>query len=134
LAKDMIADGRIPSPEQAWAERQKREAERRRKRAQQPAEQRRREKRAAELEAFTRKMQLDRREREAQPLYEALNEAFDLANPELWKSNSFAALKPRLVLHLEAAIAELECNKWAHDRKARLARAKAILDVLKAAP
>ena len=48
------------------------------------------------------------KEDEAQPLYEMLAEAFDFADPELWKSNSFAGLRPRLVLHLKAAIASLE--------------------------
>jgi hypothetical protein len=40
------------------------------------------------------------REDGEQPLYEMLNDVFDFTDPELWKSNSFAALRPRLVIHL----------------------------------
>jgi hypothetical protein len=130
LAEAMIRDGRMPSPERARAEADERRRVARDKRARQPAQQARQARREAEMEAFRRKMRADRREWEQPPIYEALNEAFDLADPELWKSNSFAALRPRLIVHLEAAIAELEWNKHAHDREARLERAKAILAVL----
>jgi hypothetical protein len=37
-----------------------------------------------------------------------LADVFDFADLELWKSNSFAALRPRLTLHVRAVIAELE--------------------------
>jgi hypothetical protein len=81
-----------------------------------------------------------------QPLYEMLNEVFDFADPELWKSNSFAALRPRLIIHLEAVVAELERerlsatnrmkgrNRGWYERTSemtpRLAKAREILEVL----
>jgi hypothetical protein len=102
---------------------QKRQAEREARQAERNAE------RAAKAEAFYRRMEAERREREAQPLHEVLDEAFDLADPDLWKSNSFAALKPRLILHVEAAIARLAYEDISYtwrDDKARLDRAKAI--------
>ena len=51
----------------------------------------------------------------APPLYEALADAFDFADAELWKSNSFAALRPRLVIHLRAVVAKL-ASDLAHER------------------
>jgi hypothetical protein len=80
-------------------------------------------------------------------------------DPELWKSNSFSALRPRLTIHLSAVVAELEhdClearnkleewaktkpNPWAQRRDpdrvqykleqntARLEKARQILEVL----
>ena len=70
-----------------------------------------------------------------------LAEAFDFADPELWKSNSFASLRPRLVLHLKAAIASLEhdlaftirCTRSPTAKLAletKLARAREILSQL----
>jgi hypothetical protein len=53
-----------------------------------------------------------------------LDEAFDLGDPDLWKSNSFAALKPRLIVHVEAVIASCEGSR--PNREARIDRAKAI--------
>ena len=44
------------------------------------------------------------RDRAEPPLYETLSEVFDFADPELWKSNSFAALRPRLIIHVEAVV------------------------------
>jgi hypothetical protein len=122
-----------------WVADEERRRIAREKRALQPAEQKRRADRAAqrkaqrdaEMELFRRKMDADLREQEAPPLHELLAESFDLADPELWKSNSFASLKPRLIVYLEAVIAQLEWNRYAHDRRGRLERARAILDTLK---
>jgi hypothetical protein len=43
-----------------------------------------------------------------EPIAEALDEAFDFADPDLWKSNSWAMLRPRLVVHQRAVVADLE--------------------------
>jgi hypothetical protein len=140
LAEAMIRDGRMPTPEQAKAEADERrrvETERakrqRQQRATRPSELRRRAqrnaKREAEREASRLSWEAEGSEREAQPLYETLDDAFDLSDPDLWKSNSFAALKPRLILHVETAIARLVYEDIAYtwrDVKARLDRAKAI--------
>jgi len=102
----------------------------REKRANQPAELKRRAEQAAaraerrakmeaESVAFYRQRDAEQHEREAEPLHEVLDNAFDLGDPDLWKSNSFAALKPRLIVHVEAVIAS------SYD-KARIERAKAI--------
>lgn len=80
-----------------------------------------------------------------------MSEVFDFADPELWKSNSFAALRPRLITHLEMAVAQLNDarlynarrmqtqpreHNWIEPRlaaiEARLVRAREILDVLRA--
>jgi hypothetical protein len=117
LAEAMIRDGRVPSPAEARAEAEARlpEDEKRRriareKRAKQPAQIKRSAERQAAREAvheaWRLRSEVEFAEREAQPLYETLDEAFDLSDPDLWKSNSFAALKPRLILHVEAAIVE----------------------------
>lgn len=122
LATEMIRDGRMPTPQEVqqalWAESPGVRAlhedleqlrQRREKRAQQPAQQRKRAERERLREerdqASRARWELEHREAAAIPLYEALSEAFDFANPELWKSNSFASLRPRLITHLEAAVA-----------------------------
>jgi hypothetical protein len=78
-------------------------------------------------------------ERKATPFYEIFAEAFDLADPDLWKSNSFAMVRPRLLIEVRAAIAKLEVDL--HHRRtkypravrlieAKLARARKILALL----
>jgi hypothetical protein len=169
LATEMIRDRRMPSPQEARARRRARlpeaeraaleageaDDERRRlaaeKRAQQPSTQRRRaeaQQRRAELSrAWAAESQAKRREDHEQPLHETLSEVFDFADPELWKSNSFAALRPRLIIHLEAVIAKLNAERafaqkqrrgrdrvWREREIAalmpRLAKAREILELL----
>jgi hypothetical protein len=118
LAVDMVRDGRMPSPEQAHAERERlaapKRAEARAKRAKQPAQIRKREEeaeRAKQWAAASSKASSARHEdKKAGPLYEALAEAFDFADAKLWKSNSFAMLRPRLVIHVRARVAGLESD------------------------
>jgi hypothetical protein len=118
LAEEMVRDGRMPSPERAKAEADERRrveteraARQRQQRATRPSELRRRAqrngKREVEREASSLMHETEAEERDARPLYETLDEAFDLADPELWRSNSFSALKPRLILHVEAVITGL---------------------------
>jgi hypothetical protein len=155
----MIRDGRMPSPQEArqevnqrrWArlseeERaieearaadQERRRQAREKRAQQPSEQRRRaaaqQRREEERRAWDADWQARRREDDEQPLYEMLNEVFDFADPELWKSNSFAALRPRLIIHLEAVVAKLERQRLSgtlYQEPQRLTKAREILELL----
>jgi hypothetical protein len=126
LAIDMVRDGRMPSPEQAHAEHAERERiagpkrkAAREKRRQQPAEIAKREHRAALDKAYHDSIHVEYEARqadeEAGPLYETLASAFNFADPELWRSNSFAMLRPRLVLHVRRAIAELE-HKLTYER------------------
>jgi hypothetical protein len=172
LATEMIRDGRMPSPQEAkqlrwerlpeeervWLEaraaERAAEEERRRERDKDPAVQRRRAKaqqRAEEeRQASTAAWETKRLEDAAQPVYEVLNDVFDFADPELWKSNSFAALRPRLILHLEAVVANLERDRlraitemkgrnrvWykreLDEKVPRLAKAREILELLRAA-
>jgi hypothetical protein len=145
LAEAMIRDGRMPTPAQAKAaaeERRRADQERKeRERAQRagsPSAQKQRPKRQAEREAHSEALSLafdaERREKEEPPLYEILDESFDLADPDLWKSNSFAALKPRLIVHVETAIAKFAYEqfdyklrrRFSHDVSEPLERAKAI--------
>jgi hypothetical protein len=108
LAFAMIRDGRMPSPEEARQARK----DRRERRQQQPAQQRRRVQqeaaRAERSKAWRAQYDATQREKNELPLYEFLSDIFDLADAELWKSNSFAALRPRLLIHVEAAVAGLE--------------------------
>ena len=136
LAEAMIRDGRMPTPEEAKRQADERRNRAREKRQQQPAEIRKREQRKRDAEAIDKGWRAQAAEDEA-PLYEALADAFDFADPELWKSNSFAALKPRLVLHLRNAIAVLERDLVYHrgsglgrEIEAKLARAREILSQL----
>jgi hypothetical protein len=108
LAGEMIRDGRMPSPEQsAQAARARREQRRR-----QPAQIRKREERRqrdqAWSAAYQARWQAEWADKAEQPLVEALADAFDFADPDLWKSNSWAAMRPRLILHQRALIARLE--------------------------
>jgi hypothetical protein len=108
LAGAMIRDGRFPSPEEANAARRERRAQRRA----QPAQRRKAEERKRQYDKHIEVMMSESRARWAEeaepPLYAALADVFDFADPELWKSNSFAALRPRLEIHVRAAVARLE--------------------------
>jgi hypothetical protein len=108
LAGAMIRDGRFPSPEEANAARRERRAQRRA----QPAQRRKAEERQRRHDKHIEVMRSETRARWAEeaetPLSAALADVFDFADPELWKSNSFAALRPRLEVHLRAAVARLE--------------------------
>jgi hypothetical protein len=112
LAINMVRDRRMPDPETAGAEHRERQRAAKAKRARQPAEIRKREEQAEEdrrqSDASTKRWRAEAEEDAVPPLYEALADAFDFADPELWKSNSFAALRSRLALHVRSVIAELE--------------------------
>ena len=121
LAEAMIRDGRMPDPETARKNYKDHLRAERKKRAQQPAQIRKREEREerdrqwhdASMNAF----RVEQDEATAPPLYETLADAFHFADPELWKSNSFAALRPRLTLHVRAVIAKLESElAWENRR------------------
>jgi hypothetical protein len=135
LAREMIRDGRLPTPQQARAEYEARRAAQAERRARQPAVQARKARRAEEMAQSVVRWRLEEEDRRAQPLWEALHEVFDFADPELWRSNSFAVLRPRLVLHLKAVIAqlELECRYWHRapwllaEPEAKLAKARKVL-------
>jgi hypothetical protein len=115
LAEAMIRDGRMPDPKTLREKREKRlriGRERREKLRRKPEEIRKREEKAALLrrwsDAKTIEWKASELEDAAPPLYEVLADAFDFADPELWKSNSFASMRPRLILHVRATIAKLE--------------------------
>ena len=135
-------------PKTARAEHEERRRVAREKREQRPSEIRRREERKEQLrrygDAAWEEWKARTAEDKAPPLYETLAEAFDFADPELWKSNSFAALRPRLVLHVRHAIAKFEqelayaagARRWkptpseTSALEAKLARAREILSQL----
>jgi len=104
----MIRDGRLPTPLEAL---QRWDAERER-RQQRPSEIRRRQERE-ERQERSREISQARwdaewQERKQQPLYEALAEAFDFSDPDLWRSNSFASLRPRLVVWMHSVVLDLQ--------------------------
>jgi hypothetical protein len=134
LAEAMIRDGRMPTPEdasKARMERLKRDRERREK---QPSQIKRREARAEHVRLRDAYFDADHKERMAEhdePFYEIIADALDLTDPELWKSNSFARLRDRLIIRVRTAITELEAFTRRTDRRERrLRRAREILELL----
>jgi hypothetical protein len=149
----MIRDGRLPTPEAAKAARETPIERDRERRAKRPSDIARRELREAEQRALHEHFdltygQLEKAERD-EPLYELVLDLFDLADPDLWKRNSFARLRDRLLLMLREEIARLEHDRLSdrrrdgkrrferHERSpyhqqkaARLARAKELLTLL----
>jgi hypothetical protein len=139
LAREMIRDGRLPTPQQAKAEHDARRAAQAERRARQPAVQARKRARDEERAQWRARWDLEADERRAQPLWEALHEVFDFADPELWRSNSFAVLRPRLVVHRRVVVAKLEeeCRDYRKaprvwqadlaDAETKLAKARKVL-------
>jgi hypothetical protein len=141
LAERMVRDGSFPSPEEATVlhrEAKRRERERRAKR---PSEKRRAQERAEEKRLWHEHFDADCAERSATPFYAIFAEAFDLTDPDLWKSNSFALVRPRLLIELRATIANLEfdLHRWRTNKHRqdpppetarKLARAREILALL----
>jgi hypothetical protein len=136
LAEAMIRDGRMPSPDAARTARSERLQRDRERRAKQPAEIRRREKREERSRLFAVEMDADYQDRSEPPLYEIIADAFDLRDPELWRSNSFARLRERLLVTVQAAIAKLEYGRvrgWGdkEESERKLTRAREILALLR---
>jgi hypothetical protein len=140
LAEQMVRDGTLPTPEEAARLRREVAQREREKRAKRPSEIRRAEERAEGVRLLRAMSDAHWAERSATPFYEIFAEAFDLADPNLWKSNSFAMVRPRLLIEVRAAIADLECeihrrSPHAKYRKpleaeSKLARAREILALL----
>jgi hypothetical protein len=112
LAREMIHDGRMPDPQQAFVEHRQRQREQREKRAQQPAQIAKRQARGLarkrESELMDAAYKAEFADERAPPIVEELGEAFDFTDPDLWKSNSWAMIRPRLALHQRAVVARLE--------------------------
>jgi hypothetical protein len=133
LAKAMIRDGRLPSPEEAKKTRKERLKRDRERRAKQPSEIRRRAERHETERLFREYWETKNTDEGAEPLYEAVADMLDFNNPELWKSNSFARLRLRLITTVRAAIADCEYSlrRWRDPETVeRLARAREILKLL----
>jgi hypothetical protein len=130
LATAMIRDGRMPT----LAEASQCRKDRLQRRRQRPSEQRQRQLRKKENQLLTARWKAEREEFSELPLYEVLADAFDLADLDLWRSNSFASLRPRLISYVEHAIAVLEFQSiFLAQREAerRLQTAREILQLLK---
>lgn len=155
LAQAMIRDGRIPCPEDARRARDERLHREREKRAKQPSEIARQQLRADEekwTKAYYEANSAEHNAEGKEPFYELIADVFDLADPELWKRNSFARLRERLILSLNKEIAHIESqlrsdlrrygkrriakldrdpNSHRNKQAARLARAKELLALLR---
>jgi len=132
VAEAMIRDGHMPTPEEAKAARKAR-LERQRNT---PSAKRRRAERQERIRLFRASREAEEADDDAQPLYEMIADAFDLTDPELWRSNRFAMLRPRLIVSVRRAIATLEYESLHHPdetEQRRLARAREILTLLEAA-
>jgi hypothetical protein len=115
LAETMIRDGRMPSPEDAKEQRRARlEKQRNRPSAVRQREQREQH-RKEESRLFWTEWEARAHDAAEPPLYEVIADAFDLTDPELWKRNSFAMLRSRLIVSLNKEIAKLELLE-AHER------------------
>jgi hypothetical protein len=144
LAEAMIRDGRMPTPEAATAARKERLKADRERKAKQPAEIKRRAARKENDRLWRDHYQAEREDKNAEedaPLYEAFADSVDLTDPDLWRSNSFAAVRDRLLISVKAGIARLEYEKLITygpadeaARVARLNRAREILAQLQATP
>ena len=138
LAKAMIADGRLPSPQEAKTAREERIKRGRERREKQPSYIKRQEERAKQKAEQRRlwdaRWDAEKKRTEAEehdPLYQTIVDALDLGDPELWKSNSFARLRNRLVIELQAVIANLECGLTPTRKPSRqLQRAREVLALL----
>ena len=137
LAEAMIRDGRMPTPEEANKARKDRLARDRAKRAATPSGKRRLAERAERERLWTAHTDADRADEQAPPLHEVLAEAFDLSDPNLWRSNSFAMLRPRMIISVRRTIAELEyelhCDhgRWRRkEQEQRLAKARELMALL----
>jgi hypothetical protein len=138
LAEAMIRDGRVPTPEEARQRRKARLRREREHRSQRPSEIRRRQQREEEMQLLSASFSAELAQSRDFPIYEVLVDDFDFADPDLWRSNSFASLRPRLIRHLERAIAVLEfscCKRgsWQtspRETQGRLSRAREILALL----
>jgi hypothetical protein len=118
LAKEMIRDGRMPTPEEARAQGQAANAAREAKRearkalsdkpANVRARQRRKEKDERSRQLSQARWRAEERDDDETPLWESIADAFDFSDPNLWRSNSFASLRPRLVIWMQRIVAELE--------------------------
>jgi hypothetical protein len=137
LAEQIVRDGTLPSPEEARRRRRNETERERQKRANRPSEIRRKQEGEKRKRLLRATCDADWEERHARPFFELFAEAFDLADPDLWKSNSFALLRPRLIIEARAAVAELEyrlhTEKWPETKAEiapKLARAQKILALL----
>jgi hypothetical protein len=150
LAEGMIRFGQLPSPEAARQLRKDRLRQQRERRARQPAQAAKRRLRDEATDLFRAQMEAEFKERSANdetPFYELIADVFDLADPELWKRNSFARLRDRLVLSLTKEVAGIEYDlrniqaratkkqlargaPYMAKREARLTRARQLLSLL----
>jgi hypothetical protein len=136
LAEAMIRDGRMPTPEAATKARNDRLAHNRERRAKQPAEIKRRAAREESSRLWRAQWDAEREEQiteDNDPLWSVIADVIDFTDPEIWKSNAFARLRDRLIPHVEWAIAQLENNRFAHDREQKLSRARDLLATISAA-
>jgi hypothetical protein len=108
LARAMIRDGRMPDPATAEANLRAEQKAGREKRERQPAQIAKRERLQRHSEATSKSYEMEYEEKQAPPFYEVMADAFDFTDSELWKSNSFATIRPRLLLNVRAAIAKPE--------------------------
>jgi hypothetical protein len=134
LAEQMIRDGRMPTPEDAEKAYKEVQAKKRKQRENQPSYKRRLAEKQESDRLYRIHSDAEWREREQPPFWEMMAEAFDFADPEIWKSNSFAMMRQRLIISVKDTIAKLEYH---HDvllgrtkSQKRLERARKLLALL----
>jgi hypothetical protein len=133
LAQEMIRDGRLPTPEEAEHAESERLRAARERRAKQPSEIRRKQEREARNALWREHCDLKyRQDRQLEPYWSLLADVFDLADPDLWKRNSFAPLREKLILSLKVEITDIEHRRRTMPAKIkeRLERAKSLLALI----
>jgi hypothetical protein len=141
LAEQMVRDGTLPSPQEAAElHREAKQAERER-RAKRPSEIKRKREKEERARLSHAAFEAEWEDKTATPFYEIFAEAFDLADPNLWRSNSFAMVRPRLLIEVRAAVARFESDAhryrsssdyavYLKETERKLARAREILALL----
>jgi hypothetical protein len=74
------------------------------------ARQKRKEQQDHSHQLFLARWHAEMRDNDATPLWECIADAFDFSDPNLWRSNSLASLRPRLVIWMRRVVATLEEN------------------------
>jgi hypothetical protein len=118
LAKEMIRDGRMPTPQEARAQAEAREAAAKALKAARKAasdkpanvlaRQKREEQRKHSDQLMQARWRAEFRDDAETPLWECIADAFDLSDPNLWRNNSFGSVRPRLVIWMQRIVARLE--------------------------
>jgi hypothetical protein len=121
VGKSMVRDGTIPTPELARRQLKQRQAERRAKRDAQPSVAKKNAERKAlfdEWRQINDQYGGDDFGPTQLPMLEAIFDALDVKDPDIWRSNSFSILREKLVAQAVTEVArfKMEINRTRQGR------------------